>query len=135
MKINLTTSNWITIASYCMGLIAFLTIYLVVSGKKMPISVSPKWAVVFIFLIGFAMSLLAGFRDYPDGKFTMPGFLLGILMILGFLAVLILILTIIGVKIPFIPTPKDAFTVIAAIILIKWSLVHLYKVLTFVVKS
>ena len=77
--------------------------------------------------MGFAMSILGGFRDYPDGKFALPGFLLTILMILGFLAIALFILMLINVRIPFIPTDKEAFIALVGIIIVKWAAVHLYK--------
>jgi hypothetical protein len=128
MKSTIVGLNWIAISSYAVGITAFLSIYAVLTGKKILMFGNMKIGFIALFILGFAMSILAGLRDFPDGKFTMPSILLGILMALGFVAVVLLILMIIGVKIPWIPTYKEAIFVLGAIIITKWSIVHLYKI-------
>jgi hypothetical protein len=128
MKSNVFELNWVSLASYAVGILAMLSIYLVLAGKRIPLIGNGKAAFVILFVIGLSMSILGGIRDYPDGKFTMPGLLMSFLMVLGFLAVLLLILLLIGVKIPFIPTYKEAFIAMSGIIMIKWTAVHLYKI-------
>jgi hypothetical protein len=131
MKSNVFTLNWIVVSSYVVGILALLSIYIILSGKKIPLIGNMKAAFIILFIIGLTMSILGGIRDYPDGKFTMPGILLGFLMVLGISAIILLIIMLIGVKIPFIPTYKEAFMVMAAIIIIKWAVVHLYKIYQF----
>lgn len=134
MKFNISKLNWIGVSSYVMAVLAMLSIYTILSGKKLPIIGDGKLAFVMLFLIGFSMSVLGGFRDYPDGKFIMPGLLMALLMILGLAAIILLIAMLIGIKIPFIPTYKEAIMVISGIIILKWILVHLYKIFNLFIK-
>lgn len=122
--------NGVTIASYIVGTLAMLLIYLVMSDKRVPVIAGDKAAFIVLWLMGLAMSILAGTRDYPDGKFAMAGIPLTILMVLGFLAFAVLGLKLIGVKLPGIMTYRQAFNLTAGIIMVKWVTVHLYKVWT-----
>lgn len=128
MKFNVSTINWVTVASYTVGIITLLLIFALLSGKKIPLMSSDKGIFILLFVLGFAMSILGGFRDYPDGKFVMPGILMFSLMTLGISAMLLLVLMLVGVKMPFITTYKEAYVAMSIIIFMKWSLVHLYKV-------
>jgi hypothetical protein len=122
-------SNKIGYISYGIGILALLLITAVFSGKKVPLIGNGKAAFIILWILGFSMSILGGTRDYPDGKFTLPGFLLYFLMFLGFLAIILLPLMLLKVRLPFITTYKEAFNLLSVIIILKWATVHLYKLL------
>jgi hypothetical protein len=128
MKANGTSVNWLSLASYSVGILAFVLIFLVLTGKKIPLIGDQKGAFITIWMIGFSMSILAGFRDYPDGKFTMPGPLMGFLMVLGFAAVALLLIMLFGLKIPFIASYREALIILSFIMITKWVSVHIYKI-------
>ncbi len=127
MKSLVFNFNGVTFASYVVGTVAMLLIYSVLSYKRVPLISSDKEAFILLWLTGLTMSILAGTRDYPDGKFTMPGIPLTILMVLGALVCGVLVLKLIGVKLPGIMTYRQAFNLTAGIIIVKWVIVHLYK--------
>ena len=127
MKTGLMQFNWVSLTSIIVSAIAAVIIYVVLADKKLPIISNHKIAFYILWIIGLSMSMLAGWRDAPDGNFIMPKLLRYFLMILGFLAFLLLFKMIFGVKISFIPTYRDAFIALAIIIGLKWSAVHLYK--------
>lgn len=130
MKSSVFNLNGITIASYVVGVMAFLFIYSFWTDKKIPLITSDKAAFILLWIMGLGMSILAGTRDYPDGNFTMTGIVMTILMILGALAFGVLILKLIGVKLPGIMSYRQAFNLIAVIIIVKWVTVHLYKLIS-----
>lgn len=127
MKAMVFNSNGVTIASYMVGALAMLLIYSVMSDKRLPLIGSDKAAFILLWIFGLAMSFLAGIRDYPDGKFTMAGLPLAILMVLGFFVFGVFILKLIGIKLSLIGTYRQAFNLTAGIIVLKWVIVHLNK--------
>ena len=131
MKSNLFNFNGVTVASYAVGTLAVLLIYSVMTGKRVPVISGDKAAFILLWITGLAMSIPAGSRDFPDGKFTIPGIPLTILMVLGFAAFAVLVLKLVGVKLPGIMTYRQAFNLLAVIISVKWVTVHLYKLWQF----
>lgn len=127
MKLNVFNLNGVTMVSYVVAAIAFLFIYTVFADKRVPMIASDKVAFFALWVIGLAMSILAGMRDFPDGKFTMSGIPLTFLMALGALAFGRLVVKLIGLKLPGIISYRQAFNLTAGIIILKWVMVHLYK--------
>lgn len=115
----------IGVASYVVAILTALLVWGVLSGKKLPLIPDVRTAFYILWVLGLAMSILAGTRDYPDGSFKMPAFLLTPLMALGILAVLLLVARIVGLRLPLIPGYGEAFVVLAIIIAAKWVLAHL----------
>ena len=130
MGSNTASTNWrVSIASGAVAILAVLLIFAVLTHKNLPLISGDKAAFITLFIIGFSMSLLAGIRDNPGGTFQMPGWTSILLMVLGFLAVVLLILMLVGVKIPMIPGYREVFVALTIIVALKWLFVHLYNLI------
>ena len=120
--------KWINIISGSVSILVALFIFAFLTGKKVPLISGDKAAFVILFILGFSMSVLAGIRD--AGNFQQMISLVMIpLMVLGALAVLLFIATLIGIKIPLISGYRRAFIAMATIIASKWVIVHLYNLI------
>jgi hypothetical protein len=120
--------KWINIISGAVSILVTLFIFAFLAGKKVPLISGDKAAFVILFILGFSMSVLAGIRDGAGGNFQqMSASILIPLMVLGTLAVLLFIVTLIGIKIPLISGYRRAFVAMATIIASKWVIVHLYN--------
>ena len=116
----------ISIISGAVSILVALFIFAFLTGKKVPLISGDKAAFIILFILGFSMSVLAGIRD--GGNFQqMPTSILIPLMVLGALAVLLFIVTLIGIKVPLISGYRRAFVVMATIIASKWVIVHLFN--------
>ena len=103
-------------------------IYAVLTDMKLPFISGYKQAVIVLFILGLAMSALAGTRDNtPTPVFdTMSKPVLNSLMGLGVLAVIVFLIMISGVKIPIISDYALTFKLLAGIIGIKLVMTRLY---------
>ena len=113
------------------NLVTLLTggfIYAVLTDMKIPFISGYKQAAIVLFILGLAMSALAGARDNtPTPVFdTMSKPVLNSLMGLGVLAVLVFIIILSGVKIPVISDYALTFKVLAGIIGVKLIMTRLY---------
>ena len=116
----------ISIISGAVSILVALFIFAFLTGKKVPLISGDKAAFIILFILGFSMSVLAGIRD--GGNFQqMPTSILIPLIVLGALAVLLFIVTLIGIKVPLISGYRRAFVVMATIIASKWVIVHLFN--------
>ena len=122
------TIKWISIISGAVSILVALFIFAVLTDKKVPLISGDKAAFVILFILGFSMSVLAGIRDGKNFQQMIPLVMIS-LMVLGALAVLLFIVTLIGVKIPLISGYRRAFIAMATIIASKWLIVHLYNLL------
>lgn len=120
------TIKWISIISGAVSILVALFIFAVLTGKKVPLISGDKAAFVTLFILGFSMSVLAGIRDGENFQQMIPLVMIS-LMVLGALAVLLFIVTLIGIKIPLISGYRRAFVAMATIIASKWVIVHLYN--------
>lgn len=118
--------KWINIVSGAVSILVALFIFAVLTDKKVPLISGDKAAFVILFILGFSMSVLAGIRDGKNFQQMIPLVMIS-LIVLGALAVLLFILTLIGIKIPFIFGYRRAFVAMATIIVSKWVIVHLYN--------
>lgn len=118
--------KWINIISGAVSILVALFIFAVLTGKKVPLISGDKAAFIILFILGFSMSVLAGIRDGENFQQMIPLVMIS-LMVLGALAVLLFIVTLIGIKIPLISGYRKAFMVMATIIASKWVIVHLYN--------
>ena len=118
--------KWINIISGAVSILVALFIFAVLTDKKVPLISGDKAAFVILFILGFSMSVLAGIRDGENFQQMIPLVMIS-LMVLGALAVLFFIVTLIGIKIPLISGYRRAFVVMATIIASKWVIVHLYN--------
>ena len=118
--------KWINIISGAVSILVALFIFAVLTGKKVPLISGDKAAFIILFILGFSMSVLAGIRDAENFQQMIPLVMIP-LMVLGALAVLLFIVTLIGIKIPLISGYRRAFVAMATIIASKWVIVHLYN--------
>lgn len=118
--------KWINIISGVVSILVALFIFAFLTGKKVPLISGDKAAFIILFILGFSMSVLAGIRDGENFQQMIPLVMIS-LMVLGALAVLLFIVTLIGIKIPLISGYRRAFVAMAAIIASKWAIVHLYN--------
>jgi len=118
--------KWISIISGAVSILVALFIFAFLTGKKVPLISVDKAAFIILFILGFSMSALAGIRDGGNFQQMIPLVMI-FLMVLGALAVLLFIVTLIGIKIPLISGYRRAFITMATIIASKWVIVHLYN--------
>lgn len=118
--------KWINIVSGAVSILVALFILAFLTGKKVPLISGDKAAFIILFILGFSMSALAGIRDAGNFQQMIPLVMIS-LMVLGALAVLLFIVTLIGIKIPLISGYRRAFVAMATIIASKWAIVHLYN--------
>ena len=118
--------KWINIISGVVSILVALFIFAFLTGKKVPLISGDKAAFIILFILGFSMSVLAGIRDGENFQQMIPLVMIS-LMVLGALAVLLFIVTLIGIKIPLISGYRRAFVAMATIIASKWAIVHLYN--------
>ena len=118
--------KWINIISGAVSILVALFIFAFLTGKKVPLISGDKAAFIILFILGFSMSVLAGIRDAENFQQMIPLVMIP-LMVLGALAVLLFIVTLIGIKIPLISGYRRAFVAMATIIASKWVIVHLYN--------
>ena len=118
--------KWISIISGAVSILVALFIFAFLTGKKVPLISGDKAAFIILFILGFSMSALAGIRDAGNFQQMIPLVMIS-LMVLGALAVLLFIVTLIGIKIPLISGYRRAFVAMATIIASKWAIVHLYN--------
>lgn len=120
--------KWISIISGAVSILVALFIFAFLTGKKVPLISGDKAAFIILFILGFSMSVLAGIRDGGNFQQMIPLVMIP-LMVLGALAVLLFIVTLIGIKIPLISGYRRVFVAMATIIASKWAIVHLYNLI------
>ena len=125
MSTGISSTNWTGIVSNIVSAIAFIIILLGFRGKQLPIY-NEKLYFYILFILGFAMSVLAGFRDFPDGQFKLPQIMLWVLMLLGFLAFALAVGLLFKLKLPISLNYNTAFILLSIIIVSKWILTRSY---------
>lgn len=130
MNTGMNTANWMGIISNIISAIAFIIILLGFKGKQLPIY-NEKLYFYILFILGFAMSILAGFRDFPDGHFKLPQIMLWTLMLLGFMAFALVVSLLFKLKLPIGLNYSTAFTLLSIIIVSKWILTRSYLLFKF----
>ena len=118
--------KWINIISGAVSILVALFVFAILTDKKVPLVSGDKVAFIILFILGFSMSALAGIRDAENFQQMIPLVMIS-LMVLGALAVLLFIVTLIGIKIPLISGYRRAFVAMVTIIASKWAIVHLYN--------
>jgi hypothetical protein len=126
MNTGTNSVNMIGIISNIVSVIAFIMIILGFKEKQLPVYYNEKLYFYMLFVLGLAMSTLAGFRDFPDGNFKLPQLMLWTLMLLGFLAFVLLVGVLFKLKIPVQINYKTAFYILSIIIVSKWILTRSY---------
>ena len=110
----------IGIASNVFALITLNYIYQFINGNEIPFISGNKQAAIVLFVMGLAMSALAGARDSSTVDFeTMSPPVLNSLMALGVGAVIVLAVILTGWNIPVLGDYVMAYKVLAGIIGVK----------------
>jgi hypothetical protein len=108
------------VASNVFAMVTLRYIYMFINGNEIPFITGNKQAAIVLFIMGLAMSALAGARDSSTVDFeTMSQPVLQSLMALGFMAVGVLIVILTGVRVPIIGDYVMAYKVLAGIIGLK----------------
>lgn len=108
------------VASNVFAAVTLGYIYQFINGNEIPFISGNKQAAIVLFVMGLAMSALAGARDSSTVDFeTMSPPVLNSLMVLGFMAVGILVVILTGLNIPVIGDHMMAYKSLAGIIGLK----------------
>lgn len=120
----------VEITSNVFALVTLRYIYMFLNGNEIPFISGNKQAAIVLFVMGLAMSALAGARDSNTVDFeTMSPPVLNSLMALGFGAVLVLAVILTGINVPVIGDYLMAYKVLAGIIGLKLVIMRGYLVL------
>lgn len=112
----------ISIISYFVSALALTIIVLSLYNLTFPFLTDYKSAFIVLWIIGLIMSVLAGERDNPGGKFTLNKKIMRILVILGVATFPILIIVVFDIS--FL-TSRDLFIILSGIIFLKYLITHL----------
>ena len=123
MKGNFLTARWNTVMSTVLGLLAAIFVIAVLSGAKGPFAYGEKTSFIVLAALGGFLCVKGNshsatmFGWMNPVYWTHPLNIIG--MILGVAAVLLIVLTLIGIDIPLITGYKTAFLVLTVIIFLK----------------
>jgi hypothetical protein len=110
----------IGIFSNVFAIITLRYIYMFIMGTQIPFITGNKQATLILFVMGLAMSMLAGIRDSNTVNFeSMSPIVLKSLMGLGVFAVVIGLIVLSGLRIPVFSEYVIAYKMLAGIIGIK----------------
>jgi hypothetical protein len=121
----------VIVASSTLSVVATLFAGAILLKRKALLTVGFKRAFVVLFVLGFSMSLLAGFRDYPGGDFSgmLPLFLYP-LMLLGLFDFALLGTTVAKGKLHLV-SEYHAFVLLSGTIALQWLISHINLLVTF----
>jgi hypothetical protein len=118
MTTNTVTSSTNGIISLVLGLLAAGLIFLILTGRDVPIVGNGAGALLALGLIGIAMCTMSGIGTAQSTLgWTHPLTIIG--SILGVAALLVVVLPLFGVRLPLIPDTRSAVLALAVIMLVK----------------
>ncbi len=118
MTTNTVTSSANGIITLVLGLVAAGLVFMVLTGRDVPIVGNGAGALLTLGIIGIAMCALSGIGSVQSTLgWTHPLTIAG--SILGILAVLVVALPLFGVHLPLIADTRSAVLALAVIMLIK----------------
>ena len=118
MTTNTMTSSANGIITLVLGLLAAGLVFMILTGRDVPIVGNGAGALVALGLIGIAMCTLSGIGSVQGTLgWTHPLTIIG--SILGVLALLVVVLPLLGVRLPLIADTRSAVPVLAVIMLVK----------------
>lgn len=129
MKANIVSLDLTNIGSGALGILALLLIFVVLTGRKVPLISGDREAFIALAIVGFSMCALAltptptkGTIDWLNG-FSIIGTLLGIV------ATLLIFLVLTDRTLPLISGYHQAFIALAIIVATNWilTIVHALK--------
>jgi hypothetical protein len=118
MTTNAATSSTNGIITLVLGLLAASLVFLVLTGRDVPIVGNRAGALLALGIIGIAMCSLGGIGPTQSALgWAHPLTIAG--LILGVLALLVVVLPLLGVRLPLIADTRSAVPVLAVIMLVK----------------
>ncbi len=121
MTTNTMTSPANGIITLVLGLLAAGLVFMVLTGRDVPIVGNGAGALLALDIIGIAMCTLSGIGSVQSTLgWTHPLTIIG--SILGVAALLVVVLPLLGVRLPLVADTRSAVLALAVIMLIKVSL-------------
>jgi hypothetical protein len=118
MTTNTVTSSTNGIITLVLGLLAAGLVFLILTGRDVPIVGNGAGALVALGIIGIAMCTLGGIGTAQSTLgWTHPLTIIG--SILGVAALLVIVLPLLGVQLPLIADTRSAVLALAIIMLVK----------------
>jgi hypothetical protein len=118
MATNTATSSANGLITLVLGLLAAGLVFMVLTGRDVPIVGNGAGALLALGLIGIALCTLGGIGTVQSTLgWTHPLTILG--SILGVAALLVVVLPLLGVHLPMMPDTRSAVLALAVIMLIK----------------
>jgi hypothetical protein len=118
MTTNTMTSSSSGIISLVLGMLAAGLVFMVLTGRDVPIVGNGAGALVVLGLLGIAMCTMSGIGSVQGTLgWTHPLTIIG--SILGVAALLVIVLPLLGVQLPLIPGTRSAVLALAVIMLVK----------------
>ena len=114
----------ISIISHFVSALALAIIVLTLYNLTFPFLTDYKIAFIILWIIGLIMSMLAGTRDNPGGKFTLNKYVMIILAIFGVATLPLFVIVVFDIS--FL-TLRDLFIALSVIIILKWLITHIYN--------
>ena len=121
MTTNTVTSSTNGLITLVLGLLAAGLVFMVLTGRDVPIVGNGAGALLALGIIGISMCTMSGIGSVQGTLgWTHPLTIIG--SILGVAALLVVALPLLGVHLPLIPDTRSAVLALAVIMLIKVSL-------------
>jgi hypothetical protein len=118
MATNTATSSANGIITLALGLLAAGLVFMILTGRDVPIVGNGAGALLALGIIGIAMCTMSGIGSVQGTLgWTHPLTIIG--SILGVAALLVIVLPLLGIHLPMMPDTRSAVLVLAVIMLIK----------------
>jgi hypothetical protein len=118
MTTNTVTSSTNGIITLALGLLAAALVFMILTGRDVPIVGNGAGALLALGIIGIAMCTLGGIGTVQSTLgWTHPLTIIG--SILGVAALLVVVLPLLGVHFPLLPDTRSAVLALAVIMLVK----------------
>ncbi len=128
MATDAATSSTNGIITLTLGVLAAGLVFMVVTGRDVPIIGNGAGALVALGIIGIAMCTMSGIGSVQGSLgWTHPLTIIG--SILGVAALLVIVLPLLSVRVPFIADTRSAVLALAIIMLIKVGLMGVARVI------
>jgi len=128
MTTNTVTSPANGIITVALGLLAAGVVFMILTGRDVPLVGSGAGALLTLGLIGIVMCTLSGIGTIQGSLgWTHPLTIIG--SILGLAAVLVVALPLLGVQLPLVANTRSAVLALAVIMVIKVGLMGLARII------
>lgn len=128
MTTNVSTSSANGIISLVLGLVAAGLVFLILTGREVPIVGNGAGALLTLGVIGIVMCTISGIGPVQGSLgWTHPLTIVG--SILGVAAVLVVVLPLLGVQLPLVADTRSAVLALAVIMLVKVGLMGVARLI------